>query len=81
MQELDEVVRLDLEMVIHSEQQLSWCLDYPGLFSGIWIKINSGMNRLGFTCENKRNVFQSKLTKKNFPTKKKKSQETMKYDG
>ncbi len=47
--ELDEVISLGLEIVIHSNEQLDWCLDFKGKFTSIWIKINSGMNRLGFS--------------------------------
>ncbi|MDD5057736.1 MAG: alanine racemase [Sideroxydans sp.] len=49
----DEVPLLaeyQLTTVIHSQQQLAWLDAYPrknGL--SVWLKINSGMNRLGFT--------------------------------
>ena len=46
--ELVETENLKLEVVIHNEEQLDWCIAFDGQFTGIWIKINSGMNRLGF---------------------------------
>ncbi len=49
--ELEEAENLKLEMVIHNEDQLDWCLNFKGHLTGIWIKINSGMNRLGFNTQ------------------------------
>ncbi|MDI9246202.1 alanine racemase [Marinobacter sp. CHS3-4] len=36
------------ELVIHSEHQLNW-LDQQAVVPVLWIKVNSGMNRLGFS--------------------------------
>jgi len=57
--DLNEVNALSCEMVVHHEQQLSWFLSWlsqqtPTIKAGflkqcaIWLKLNSGMNRLGF---------------------------------
>ena len=46
--ELCEAENLKLELVIHNEEQLNWCVNFKGQLTGIWVKINSGMNRLGF---------------------------------
>ncbi len=65
--ELDEAISLGLEIVIHSQEQLDWCLDYNGRFTSIWIKINSGMNRLGFSLneiENNNGISLQKKIKK-----------------
>ena len=47
-QELQNISTLDLEVVVHNLQQIEWCLSSKKKFKKIWIKINSGMNRLGF---------------------------------
>jgi alanine racemase len=49
--ELLEVENLKLEVVVHNEEQLDWCINFKGQLTGIWVKINSGMNRLGFNPE------------------------------
>lgn len=48
-QELDAVAELGLEMVVHSSRQLEW-LERDGAAAGprIWLKLDSGMHRLGF---------------------------------
>ncbi len=47
--ELDAVARLRLEMVVHCPEQLAW-LEQAGSNSSkrLWLKIDSGMHRLGF---------------------------------
>ncbi len=47
-QELQNISNLDLEIVLHNSQQIAWCLSSKIKFRKIWVKINSGMNRLGF---------------------------------
>lgn len=47
--ELPLVIQNRLDLVIHSHYQLDWLLDYPEKSSiNVWIKIDSGMHRLGF---------------------------------
>jgi alanine racemase len=57
--DLDDVVNLSCEIVIHHEQQVTWLIQWLGRQSpqnlskfladcSIWLKLNSGMNRLGF---------------------------------
>ncbi len=57
--DLDDVVNLSCEIVIHHEQQVTWLIQWLGRQSlqnvnqfltncPIWLKLNSGMNRLGF---------------------------------
>lgn len=47
------VLRYGFECVIHSQYQLEWALNHPPSQIGkkIWLKYNTGMNRLGFTTE------------------------------
>ncbi|MDP2759718.1 MAG: alanine racemase [Sideroxyarcus sp.] len=48
--ELPLLAEYELSSVIHSQRQLQWLDAYPrrnGL--SVWLKLNSGMNRLGFT--------------------------------
>lgn len=47
--ELDIIEQLNLECVIHQPMQLQWLCHKPRRSAlKIWIKINTGMNRLGF---------------------------------
>jgi alanine racemase len=41
--------RLDLSLVIHCREQLTWLREISGEPLRIWLKFNTGMNRLGFT--------------------------------
>jgi alanine racemase len=50
--ELPLLAEYELTTVIHSHQQLEWLDAYPrknGL--SVWLKLNSGMNRLGFSAQ------------------------------
>jgi alanine racemase len=50
--ELPLLAEYELTAVIHSQHQLEWLDAYPrrnGL--SVWLKINSGMNRLGFSAQ------------------------------
>jgi alanine racemase len=50
--DLAELRRLDLEAVIHHDSQLDWlAADRGGSPLRIWLKIDSGMHRLGFAAE------------------------------
>ena len=51
--EFDEIAiidRLDLDVVIHSFEQISM-LEHARAILPVWIKINTGMNRLGFDAD------------------------------
>lgn len=51
--EIPLVYQHRLDLVVHSEHQLNWLLDSP--YSGalnVWIKVDSGMHRLGFAPGN-----------------------------
>ena len=43
--------KLSLWPVIHSDQQLEWCKTLGADLSQAWIKIDTGMHRLGFAAE------------------------------
>lgn len=48
--ELMEVEELDLWLVVHNELQLSWlCSSEPIAAIRLWVKVDTGMHRLGFT--------------------------------
>lgn len=38
---------LDLSLVVHDRSQLAWFADHRGSPLDVWLKVNSGMNRLG----------------------------------
>ncbi len=47
--ELSQVLELELDCVIHHTEQLKWLLSTPlSKPIRIWLKVNTGMNRLGF---------------------------------
>lgn len=47
--DLDELRRLDLDAVVHHDSQLRWLADdQGGTPLRVWLKIDSGMHRLGF---------------------------------
>lgn len=50
--ELEAVARLNLEMVVHHQTQLDW-IEASGRSPGprIWLKLDSGMHRLGFPLD------------------------------
>lgn len=47
--ELDEVARLDLWQVVHDAGQLELLAHWRGTPLRVWLKLNSGMNRAGFS--------------------------------
>lgn len=48
-EELATVDALNLQLVIHHEQQLEWILHHPLQNKlSVWVKVNTGMHRLGF---------------------------------
>ncbi|MGB5707168.1 MAG: alanine racemase [Arenicellales bacterium] len=51
-EQIDIFRQYQLQPVIHREQQARWVGESEGLSSGVWIKIESGMNRLGISPEN-----------------------------
>ncbi len=52
-EELLSVVQYDVQCVIHQQQQLAWLLATPlSKKIKVWIKVNTGMNRLGLPPEN-----------------------------
>ena len=50
--EMRVVVENNIECVVHHQQQLDWLRTYKNAYIGknlkVWVKLNSGMNRLGF---------------------------------
>jgi alanine racemase len=46
-EDLEVCVQQRFEPVLHGEHQLNW-LEYSDIFPVFWLKVNSGMNRLGF---------------------------------
>lgn len=50
-EELPEAAAKNFEIVVHSARQLEWLRDYRGERLKTWLKLDSGMNRLGFKPE------------------------------
>jgi len=58
--ELELVVRLRLQCVIHQSAQLQWILTTPITTQlKVWVKVNTGMQRLGFDRDKMHDVIQS----------------------
>jgi alanine racemase len=60
LEELDLAIRLNCDLVVHSEQQVSWLetlKNHSGHPVNIFLKLNSGMNRLGFKPDQYRTAF------------------------
>jgi len=50
--ELPLAIQNRLDIVIHSEHQLQWVLDYQTTINiTVWLKIDTGMHRLGFAAD------------------------------
>lgn len=51
-EELDELYRHGLDAVIHAPQQIDWLEQRPdGERISVWLKVDTGMNRLGFKSD------------------------------
>lgn len=58
--ELELAIKLHCDLVVHNEQQVSWLetfKNHSGNPVNIFLKLNSGMNRLGFRPEQYRTAF------------------------
>ena len=58
--ELELVIKLQCDLVVHSEKQVLWLesvQDHSGHPINVFLKLNSGMNRLGFRPEAYRTAF------------------------
>ena len=59
-QELELVIQLQCDLVVHSEKQVLWLESFEnhsGRPINVFLKLNSGMNRLGFRPEQYRTAF------------------------
>ncbi len=56
--ELKEIAALELESVVHNEAQARMFADAP-VKTPLWIKVDTGMHRLGFTPEEARRALQT----------------------
>ncbi|MCO8044161.1 alanine racemase [Acinetobacter bohemicus] len=58
--EMPVVIEQNIEIVVHHQQQLDWLLAYKEAYNAkklkVWVKLNSGMNRLGFKLEHIKDV-------------------------
>lgn len=62
--EIPVVIQNRLDLVLHSQHQLEWLLDYPfDTTLNVWIKIDTGMHRLGFHPDAVESVVQQLLSK------------------
>ncbi len=50
-QQLQHFEQHRLQLVLHNQQQLKWLVAYQGSPLSVWIKFDSGMNRLGVAAE------------------------------
>ncbi|MCF6767841.1 alanine racemase [Thiotrichales bacterium 19S11-10] len=63
--QLPDLKKFNITPVIHSDYQLRWILNYkePWLINA-WLKVNSGMNRLGFSIDDAKNAYHLVKTNK-----------------
>jgi len=60
--ELEVAAELDLSVVVHSDYQIDWIKDtYFKDVLKIWLKIDTGMGRLGFSIEDSLKIIEQKL--------------------
>jgi len=57
-EDLASASALDLSLVIHHAHQQAWLAAYSGLPLKIWLKVNTGMNRLGIPPDQAASVYQ-----------------------
>lgn len=58
--ELQRVIELNLQCVVHNPQQLNWLLNTPLVKPvKVWLKINTGMHRLGFATHESEEVLRA----------------------
>lgn len=46
--DLDQAIALDLQLGVHNESQIDWLERFGEAEATVWLKIDTGMNRLGF---------------------------------
>jgi len=52
LKDIDEAALLGVQMGVHDEQQIRWLEEYNGSPPFVWLKIDTGMNRLGIHPSN-----------------------------
>ena len=63
--ELHKAIELNLDTVIHNKDQFG-IIKNNNYFEGLWLKINTGMNRLGFEIDDFLNLYNKYLYDKKF---------------
>lgn len=63
--ELHKAIELNLDTVIHNKYQFG-IIKNNNYFEGLWLKINTGMNRLGFEIDDFLNLYNKYLYDKKF---------------
>ena len=63
--ELHKAIELNLDTVIHNKDQFG-IIKSNNYFEGLWLKINTGMNRLGFEIDDFLNLYNKYLYDKKF---------------
>lgn len=60
--EMTQVIEQKLECIVHHKQQVEWLIQHKAAYNAlslkVWVKLNSGMNRLGFKADEIINVIQ-----------------------
>lgn len=53
--EMTQVIEQKLECIVHHKQQVEWLIQHKAAYNAlslkVWVKLNSGMNRLGFKVD------------------------------
>lgn len=48
-QDLEEAAALDLQLIVHDERQIGWLERHRAPWPVVWLKVDTGMNRLGIS--------------------------------
>jgi alanine racemase len=63
--ELDTFAAFDFEAVVHSAEQVDWISSHRGRLLKVWLKVDTGMNRLGLSAAQLNSAIARLLVKKN----------------
>ena len=63
--QLGEFEHFDMQPVVHTPSQIGYLMEYAGRPLSVWIKCDSGMNRLGVSMETLETVYRQLSSQKN----------------
>ena len=55
-EDLNDAAKLDVELCVHASEQIDWLRTWQGKPFAIWVKVDTGMHRLGFRTDELQDV-------------------------